>query len=441
MDNPQQSPKQINPADEAREKARKTAKSVGVSFWRAFKWCAVFSICAFLVFFWQQWKSFGFSYPIDYNLFGTLGDFIGGVLGTIIAFYSVYLLVRTFQNQIETNVSVTNTNESVIEANNSVIETNKKLVKQSELQIFDSRFNTLLNLYHKAVDSYRSNDDKFKGRTCFEKYASDFKECGFSNHTEYKRRSIGALSEYMALYAKHRVELSVHFRMLYLISRLTAEEKMKESYRVTYAKSIRGQLSEGELLLLRYNCLSPYGSKMCQYVNQFNLLKHLPIMSLLEFSYWRKMVGDQDQISSLDQLALSFKQLMTKMLDIEGANRKEIEISSRYKIYIKVSENHDGFEVQLKKSKRKIKGGAIKRPVAEGAFDKIHEGELATFMKEVLIEIFVYSNFFNFNGERHDIISSEVEYDDADKISILSKVLRPGIALALAQRQVMPSMS
>ena len=441
MDNPQQSPKQIDSAEVAKEKAKQTAKSVGVSFWRAFKWCAVFSACACIIFFWQQWKSLGFLYPIDYNLFGTLGDFIGGILGTIIAFYSVYLLVRTFQNQIETNVSVTNTNESVIDANKSVIETNEKLVRQSELQIFDSRFNTLLNLYHKAIDSYRSEDDKLKGRACFEKYATDFKECGFSNHTEYKIRSIGAVSEYLALYAKYRVELSVHFRMLYLLSRLTAEEKMKESYRVTYAKSIRGQLSEGELLLLRYNCLSPYGSKMCQYVNQFNLLKHLPIMSLLEFSYWREMIDDQDKVGSLDQLALLFKQLMTKMLDIEGANRKEIEISSRYNIGIKVSENHDEIEVRLKKSKKKIKGGAIKRPVAEGAFDTINEGELATFMKEVMIEIFVYSNFFQFNGECHDVVSSDVEHDSADRMSILTKVARPGIALALAQRQVMPSRS
>lgn len=441
MDNPQQSPKQVDLAEAAKEKAKQTAKSVGISFWKAFWWCVVFSACACIVFFWQQWRFLGFSYPIDYNLFGTLGDFIGGVLGTIIAFYSVYLLVRTFQNQIETNVSVTNTNESVIDANKSVIETNKKLVRQSELQIFDSRFNTLLNLYHKAIDSYSSEDDKLKGRACFEKYASDFKNSGFRNHTEYKRRSIGAVTEYMVLYAKYRVELSVHFRMLYLLSRLTAEEKMKENYRVAYAKSIRGQLSEGELLLLRYNCLSPYGSKMCQYVNQFNLLKHLPMMSLLEFSYWREIIGDQDKIGSLDQLALSFKQLMTKMLDIEGTNRKEIEISSRYNISIKVSENHDEIEVRLKKSKKKIKGGAIKRPVAEGAFDKINEGELVTFMKEVMVEIFVYSNFFQFNGERHDIVSSEVEYDNADRLSILTTVARPGIALALAQRQVMPSMA
>jgi hypothetical protein len=436
MDNPQEQPRQVEETE--KQKAEKKAKLVGVNFWKAFKWCAIFSGCACVVFFWQQWKSLGFSYPIDYNLFGTLGDFIGGVLGTIIAFYSVYLLVRTFQNQIETNASVTTTNESVVQVNNDVIATNKKLIQQSQLQIFDSRFNTLLNLYHKAVESYSEGD--LKGRDCFERYALDFKNSGYENHTEYKRRSLGAVSEYLVLYANHRRGLSVHYRMLYLLSRLTAEEKMRENYRVTYAKSIRGQLSEGELLLLRYNCLAPYGQKMCQYVNQFNLLKHLPIMSLLEFTYWRKMVKDEDKISSIDQLALSLKKLMTKMLDKEGSNEEKIDLSSRYKINLKVSDTHDSFEVRLNKSKKKIKGGAIKRPVEEGALDNIVESELATFMKEVLIELFVYSNFFMFNGDNHNIVSSETEEDDDKHLTVVTRVSRPGIALALAQSQVMPSM-
>lgn len=437
MDNPQEQPR-LDP-DAEKKNAEKTAKSVGINFWKAFWLCVAFSAGACIVFFWQQWKTLGFSYPIDYNLFGTLGDFIGGILGTIIAFYSVYMLVRTFQNQIKTNASVITTNESVITANKSVIETNKKLVRQSQLQIFDSRFNTLLRLYNDAVESYIDDVNDLKGRECFEQIALDFKESGFRNLTEYKRRSIAAVSEYMTLYAKNRRDLAVHFRMLYLLSRLTAEEKMYENYRVTYAKSIRGQLSEGELLLLRYNCLSPYGERMRQYVNQFNLLKHLPIMSLLEFTCWREMVGEDDKISSLDQQALTFKQVMTKMLDKEGANSEQLEISSRYKFELKVSEGHDEFEVTLTKLKKKKKGGAIKRPVAESAFDAINEAELATFMKEVLIEIFVYSNFFQFNGEWHDIVTSVVKDNDETKMTVVTTVARPGIQLALAQRQVLPS--
>ena len=441
MDNPQQNPR---PVDETvKEKAAKSSKRVEVNFWRAFRWFVLFILVACIIFFWQQWKTISLSAPIDSSIFGTLGDFIGGIMGTIIAFYSVYLLVRTFQSQNETNASVIETNESVVRANENMIITNKKLVQQTQIQIFDSRFNTFLNLYHKSIDAYYCKDGQIelKGRACFEKYALDFKNSGFCNHTEYKRRSMGAVSEYMALYVKHRNELSVHYRTLYLLSRLTAEEKMREDLRVSYAKSIRGQLSEGELLLLRYNCLSPYGERMRTYVNQFNLLKHLPIMSLLEFTYWRNMVAEDDKISSLDQLALSLKQLMTKMLDKEKANEEKVELSSRYNVAIKINESHDEMIVMLTKLKKKKKGGAIKRPVAEGAFDKINEGELHIFMREVLIELFVYSNFFQFNGDRHDVVTSEVLSNDDKRIITLSTISSPGAQLALAQRQVVPSMN
>lgn len=59
--------------------------------------------------------------PIDVGLFGTYGDFIGGVLGTFIALYSAYLLVRTLENQAATNESVIRTNKSTIEANNAAV--------------------------------------------------------------------------------------------------------------------------------------------------------------------------------------------------------------------------------------------------------------------------------------------------------------------------------
>ena len=215
----------------------------------------IFCFVALILFIWQQWKYLCLSESINSSLFGTFGDFIGGVLGTIIAFYSVYMLVRTFQDQIKTNANVVKANNSSIETNKNTIESNKKIIEQTQLQIFDSRFNLLLSLYHKAIDSY-ATDNQLHGRDAFENISLSFRDNGFENHTEYKRRSIGAVSEYRVLYTRNRRELSVHFRMLYLLCKLTAEEKMKDVLRASYSKSIRGQLSEGELLLLRYNgCL------------------------------------------------------------------------------------------------------------------------------------------------------------------------------------------
>ena len=61
---------------------------------------------------------------IKHDVVGTYGDFIGGVLGTIIALYSAYLLVRTLGNQLSVNGDVMDTNKNVIN-------TNKKTIYQS----------------------------------------------------------------------------------------------------------------------------------------------------------------------------------------------------------------------------------------------------------------------------------------------------------------------
>lgn len=85
---------------------------------------------------------------IKHDVVGTYGDFIGGVLGTIIALYSAYLLVRTLGNQLSVNGDVMDTNKNVIN-------TNKKTIYQSFLQIFDNKFGTLFSIYQQAKLNYQ----------------------------------------------------------------------------------------------------------------------------------------------------------------------------------------------------------------------------------------------------------------------------------------------
>lgn len=409
--------------------------AVGRTLKKMFIYSIIFCLVVLILFIWNQWITFDLSYPIKHDIFGTYGDFVGGVLGTVISLYSVYMLVKTLQNQISTNADI-------IITNHETIKSNKKLITQTELQIFDNRFSMLLELYHKAIDNYGTHEDNgtSKGRACFEKRLNDFRNNGFYNNTEYKRRSIGAVSEYQKFYSKYRHDISVHFRMLYLLAKLTAEEKMEdEKYRISYAKCMRGQLSEGEMLLLRYNCYTTYGKLMGQYINQFNLLKHLPIMSLLEFNNWRRVVDNQENVNALDQAYLILKRMMTKMIDEEGWVSETIKYSSRYEMLITLSEKHDNFIVIFTKKKKKKKGGAIKRPVEENAFDEFDENELPRFLKELFIEMFIYSNFFQFNGSDHKIVISEIKENTAEKMIISIRIERKNIPLVLAQHQIAPS--
>ena len=70
-----------------------------------YTWIIIGTI-AFLAFFyylfsWTRTIDWMGNYPIDYEAFGTYGDFIGGVLGTLLSMVSVILVVVTFRHQQE----------------------------------------------------------------------------------------------------------------------------------------------------------------------------------------------------------------------------------------------------------------------------------------------------------------------------------------------------
>ena len=90
---------------------------------------------------------------IKHDIVGTYGDFIGGVLGTMIALYSAYLLVRTLGNQLSVNGDVMDTNKNVVKTNN-------KTIYQSFLQIFDNKFSTLFGIYQQAKLNYQCEIQK-----------------------------------------------------------------------------------------------------------------------------------------------------------------------------------------------------------------------------------------------------------------------------------------
>ena len=210
-------------------------------------------------------QTYDTSLPFDTGIFGTYGDFIGGVLGTVVALYSAYLLIKTFQNQArinedvkKTNASVISTNQSVVDTNNSIVAANAKADAAAQkqyylniLQTFDSKFNSFLDSYHRAIISY-TKDEK-TGRTAFEEIALTFIDGNFENNNDYKHRCESATDEYLVFYAENQNTLSVHLRMLYLLVSLISKSDLEDEDKVEYAKLVRGQMSDAEMLIIRYN--------------------------------------------------------------------------------------------------------------------------------------------------------------------------------------------
>lgn len=78
-------------------------------------------IACFVLFLWKQVVMFDWSATVNNELLGTLGDFVGGILGTLIAIYSIAMLVKTLNAQIDSNANMKVTNDNVIETNNAQI--------------------------------------------------------------------------------------------------------------------------------------------------------------------------------------------------------------------------------------------------------------------------------------------------------------------------------
>ena len=373
--------------------------------------CIIIAIALLVLFLLHQ--TYDSKLPVDTGIFGTYGDFIGGVLGTVVALYSAYLLIKTFQNQAEINRDIQKTNESVIDANKSIIAANAKAdiasqrqYYQTELQLFDNKFRIFLDSYQNAVGSYTYGED-YKGRVALDNTVTDFIDQEFENNNDYRRRSNSATDDYLQLYAENQTQMSVHLRMLYLLVSLISNSTLEEYDKVQYAKLVRGQMSSTEMLIVRYNCRSHYGKKMQTYCNQYNLIKHLPTMSLLEFKAYRDTITNaapdeemaEKMLSSLNAMFITLRKCATGMLYKEGEASEEYKTSHNYTVSLGISADKKTFTLEFKKDKTGVRrGGGARISPDERGLDCLSEAELLSIFKDYLCELFLISNFDKYNS-------------------------------------------
>lgn len=399
--------------------------------------CAVIAISFILVY--ALHREYDKQLPIDAGLFGTYGDFIGGVLGTLIALYSAYLLVRTLENQA-------NTNESVVSANNAAIAASQMEGYLTQLQTFDCKFNSFLSSYFKAIDAYNVivDGNKLIGRNAFEKIAERFFTIDFENGNEYNRRHYAAVEEYVDFYAKERTLLSVHMRLLYLTMSVISKSELVEDEKVNYAKLVRGQMSDAEMIIVRYNCCSDYGHKMRDYCNTYNLTKHVPIMHLLEFrKYYNELKKYVEQkqtdnlselIGGLEAMFIELRKKASLMLYSVGTTSDTYATNKRYTIMMIVNEGHRMFEIKFAKDKTvKRVGGGYRLKATEKALDIFDNDMLADLFLDFSNELFVISNFRQYNPNSK--ITKDIIGDDATSYKFVIRISNAK-ALALSKIQV-----
>lgn len=399
-------------------------------FWSIILICILIFGGILLLFFLN--REYGCEYPVDNGLFGTYGDFIGGVVGTIVAFYSAFLLVKTLQSQ-------ENVNQSVIETNNQISIASGKELYNTLLEVFNNKFERFMTCYQKAIDNYviEKNNELLTGRKAFEKIASEFICNDFNNNNDYLRRTQSAISEYVDFYSNNRLYLAVHFRMLYLLTSLVSTSGLETNDKVLYAKLIRGQLSESEMTMLRYNCHSEYGVKMQKYCNEFNLIKHLPVMQLLEFKMHYNILKSaidgnvKELVVGLDTMFITLRKYAKMVLDKDSQRNITYNGGKRYSIVMSVTEDRKKFTLELKIDSGAERRGSGRLSSAEKALDCYDSSQLEQLFRDYLSDLFYASNFYLYNGkenvckgnfsENGDIITYTFVIEHEKRLALSSK--------------------
>lgn len=254
---------------------------------------SLFTIVIALYVFFQWNRQFYISEEIDAAVWGQYGDFLGGVIGTIIAFISILCLLKAYREQRYSNFQLSESNQQMRKS----ISSSEKVAEE---QIVKGIYDTLVNLYHESLLGYKI--DNIEGHEALDTLVNSYiSNEQFVNNESYKKKSKEAMRVFAKFITDHYSSVSTHMRIVYQLLDLIANANINRDKRRKYAKILRSQMSEGELVLLRYNCMTARGQKTGRLVFEYNLLKHLPLLSLFEFKALKEKIADNNLISRLSE--------------------------------------------------------------------------------------------------------------------------------------------
>ena len=358
-----------------------------------------------------------------HETWGVFGDFIGGVLGTFIAYISVRLLVKTLYHQIA--------------ANKETSQINEETATVYKLQQFNEQFNILFNLYQNALNAYETSE--INGGTDLSSIVKQFREHGNTSvkNDSYDKRQQIALDIFKDFYVTYHNIASVHFRLLYRIFQLIDDADIPNKNKTDIAKIMRCQLSSDEMLLLRYNAIASYGEKMRTYINRYNLLKHLPLLSLLELSYLSTKLTEV-QRHSINTEVIKWRKL-TKGLLLKNKQDPVFfseDYSEKYSVKTTISTDNSLFRIEL--TKKACKKYDTSDTNISKAFDLFTNDELKCLLLDYTSELFLYSNFSIYNTPADLKISPEITEKKEGKKTIISVEVTKakGLPIICSQRQM-----
>lgn len=352
---------------------------------------------------------FGDSNALTTDRWPGYGDFIGGILGTMVAYIGVKLLVKTLHSQER--------------ANRENAKSYDRASDVYDLQQFNEMFKLLFSEYSQSIQSYKIGNYE-AGRESMHQIVEGLRNAGLEgivngNYDALAKQSMEIFNNY---YVVNHTVASMQFRILYRIFCLIESAKISERRKTDVIKILRCQLSEDELILIRYNAMSSHGENMRRYINRYNILKHLPVMNLLEFSNPCKTKLSEASRNCITTEFNRWRKDIGKCFSEELDKDKQYEYNytKRYKAKITIQKDKKLFIFELTKFNKNTENG--KETDIWTVFDMFAVEELKEFLLNLFLDYFEYSNFNMLNNgeivQTTDIITSTSSCSDTIKIEL-----------------------
>jgi hypothetical protein len=151
-------------------------------------------------------------------------------------------------------------------------------------QSFEDTFFRLLSAQGEIVNStslyFSGSQYTAHGRDCFTTFYQNLRDrysAEAANTWEEERVSVA----YLKFYSDRQAKVGHYFRNLYTLVKFV--DRSDVSDKKFYTNIVRAQLSSHELLLLFYNCLSPYGKRRFKpLVERYALLEQIPKQEIFD---------------------------------------------------------------------------------------------------------------------------------------------------------------
>lgn len=318
-------------------------------------------VFALMFFLWND-LNFSTSEKIQSDKWAQIGDFIGGVVGTIWALAGMLLFYSALKEQredLEINketlvLQVKALNQQVEEfrLQRKELESSRKVYEQQNktirVQQFESHFYSILDVYLKIKDSLNSHDVK---SDFFKTIYSELK-VDFQSNDDVKKHHIEMIDNYLKLFNKHRGSLPQFFKLLYrLMKTIDTNIYLSESQKTQYAKILRSQLTDYEQLIIQYNSYSQYGIKARPLILKYNFLKHVPLFQKGEFECFSKIHKELNLIRFTENLSHFLITNIKNAFDISNQQEEFVEKEDLFKCIVSLKlEDNFKFEIRCEKN-------------------------------------------------------------------------------------------